>query len=121
MNRDSIPELKARLEQHWIETFVRLKGWDSIVQDVTSLGRVERMQVKWSAKWREEVLEEAVASQDSLFSIHVFLQPSSVHVVCPEVEQARSISFVKPKDALAVQTLDALTVGLVDRCSIGLI
>ena len=44
-----------------------------------------------------------------------------MHVICPEVEQAARISFVKPKDALAVQALDALTVGLVDRCSIGLI
>ena len=46
MHGDSIPELKAGLEQHRVETFVRLEGWDSIVHDVASLSCVERMQVK---------------------------------------------------------------------------
>jgi len=73
MHRDSVKHLQARLREQCKGAFVGLKRWNSIVEDISSLHDVERMQVQRCHKGSYEVFKETVSLDNGLLSIHVHL------------------------------------------------
>ena len=75
--------------------FVGLKRRNSVVENITSLHDVERMQVKRCHKGSYEVFEKTVSLDYGLLGIHVHLKPRSVVLVSEDVKDSPPVAFVE--------------------------